>query len=47
MLEVLYVINIFLTALAFGFWKESFYAGLFMAASIFGVSMFVKSIVGG
>jgi len=46
-LEYIYAMNIAITAMAFGVWKKSFAAGVFMAASIFGISIFVLSILGG
>jgi len=45
--EIVYVVNIVITATAFGFWKDSFAAALFMASSIFGISIFVSVIFGG
>ena len=45
--EVVYVVNIVITATAFGFWKNSFAAALFMASSIFGISLFVLTIFRG
>lgn len=46
-LEYIYAINLAITSMAFGVWKESFAAGVFMGASIFGISIFILSIIGG
>jgi hypothetical protein len=45
--ELIYFLNVMLTGLAFGFWKKSFYAGLFMVSTILGVTLFVSSLFGG
>ena len=43
-LEAIYLINITITAMAFGFWKDSVAAGVFMASTIFGVSMLIMNV---
>ena len=45
--EVVYFLNVLLTGGAFGFWKKSFAAGLFMVSTILGVTLFVSSLFGG
>lgn len=44
--EIVYFLNVLLTGLAFGFWKKSFYAGLFMVSTILGVTLFVGGLFG-
>ena len=44
-LEAIYLINVTITAIAFGFWKNSVSAAVFMASTIFGVSMLIINVM--
>ena len=44
--EVIFLANVLVTGVAFGWWKDSIAAGVFMVSTILGVSMFVTFLIG-